>query len=322
MPTGEPDNANLPRWRRAGPPWLLTHDEILVEVQRQIPMDHPDRQLRRWIKQGLLPKPIRQAPRGAKTTGQRSLYPWWLIYVIFALWQAEERQATEEELQTIARQTTETWKGQSEFHLLADRPPETDADSIPPYLQEAIWAFAAQFASDPEHPIVQRAFLEFEMRQGPHTVRITIDPPALSPPIPLAGTAESVGGTSGTLADVSQREEWTAWVPTNRNSMDELITRDEIVDRVRQSGIHVTADDLRYWERQSVLPRAIRRRRGNATYALFPEWYVQLVIWIRAWQQQGMRLREIRPLLRVRAHALLTSDSAIVDGIGIVQRDT
>jgi hypothetical protein len=65
-----------PRWVAAGPPYLLTRDELVDELQKRR-LNVTDRQIRSWVSYGLLPKPILRVPLGAPTgRGQvRALYP-------------------------------------------------------------------------------------------------------------------------------------------------------------------------------------------------------------------------------------------------------
>ncbi len=101
----------------------------------------------------------------------------------------------------------------------------------------------------------------------------------------------------------ANRETWRDWLGPDDPEPDELYTRAEIVDRaneiVRPPGVKpVKAGDLQLWEKIGVLPRAIRRRRGDAQYALYPDWQASLVRQVRQLQREGYSLDEIRPRIR------------------------
>lgn len=70
-----------PRWVKAGPPYLLTRDELVEELEkRQINISA--RQLRSWASYGLLPKTTRRIPPGATDGVARALYQIGIIKII------------------------------------------------------------------------------------------------------------------------------------------------------------------------------------------------------------------------------------------------
>ncbi len=98
---------------------------------------------------------------------------------------------------------------------------------------------------------------------------------------------------------------------------EELFTRDEIVDRanalmgpIRKP---VKASDLQHWESRGIIPRGIRRRRGDAQYALYPEWHAYLVRQIRQLQREGYSLDEIKPRIRSYARMVLAYGRTPID---------
>ena len=117
----------------------------------------------------------------------------------------------------------------------------------------------------------------------------------------------------------TKRETWRDWMGGDQEP-DELFTRAEIVDQANALiGAHskpVSASDLQLWEKLGVLPCAIRRRRGDAQYALYPRWQAYLIRNVRQLQREGYSLEEIKP--RIRAYARMTlgyGRSAIDDEI-------
>jgi DNA-binding transcriptional MerR regulator len=117
----------------------------------------------------------------------------------------------------------------------------------------------------------------------------------------------------------TKRETWADWMGGDQEP-DELFTRAEIVDQantlIGALGKPVSASDLQLWEKLGVCPRPIRRRRGDAQYALYPRWQAYLIRNVRQLQREGYSLEEVRP--RIRAYARMTlgyGRSAIDDEI-------
>ena len=77
-----------------------------------------------------------------------------------------------------------------------------------------------------------------------------------------------------------------------------LLTRDQVVQRLHESGVDVDLGDLRYWEQKGSLPHPIRQRHEGATRAVYPEWYVHLVKLLRQLQAHKRSLNEIGAILR------------------------
>ncbi len=104
------------------------------------------------------------------------------------------------------------------------------------------------------------------------------------------------------------KETWRDWMGPDDPEPEELFTRAEIVDQantlIGALGKPVSASDLQLWEKLGVLPRPIRRRRGDAQYALYPRWQAYLIRNVRQLQREGYALDEIKP--RIRAYARMT----------------
>ncbi len=114
----------------------------------------------------------------------------------------------------------------------------------------------------------------------------------------------------------AERETWQHWWPDEPAEL----TRQEIVDRLRAEGVAVTVQDIANWQRTGVLPRGTSRRTGRALQMLYPVRYLDLLRDLRELQEEGLRLADIGPRLRVkhyrkprtvRGKATVTSTSSV-----------
>ena len=114
------------------------------------------------------------------------------------------------------------------------------------------------------------------------------------------GTAPAPTGrtTKGSTAT------WRDWLPKGAPEPDDLLTREEVLDRLRSWSVEATVNDLRYWEYEGILPRAVKRQHDGAVRAVYPEWFPHLVRHLRDLQAEGLTLNQITP--RLRTHARLT----------------
>jgi hypothetical protein len=80
-------------------------------------------------------------------------------------------------------------------------------------------------------------------------------------------------------------------------SLDELMTRQELVEKLRANGIPVSETDIVFWEKRGVLPRAIRRHRDGAPRALYPKRAYGAIAILRSLQRDGMSLDAITRFL-------------------------
>lgn len=111
-----------------------------------------------------------------------------------------------------------------------------------------------------------------------------------------------------------KRETWRDWLPEVAPDPDELLTRDELIGRLRSWRVDATEADLRYWEYAGVLPRPVRRWHDGAVRALYPDWFPHLVRELRRLQRrEGLTLEEIAPRLRVHARISLALSNNITD---------
>jgi DNA-binding transcriptional MerR regulator len=98
-----------------------------------------------------------------------------------------------------------------------------------------------------------------------------------------------------------KRTTWRDWLPPGAPEPARLLTRDEVVRWLGEAGVAVTANDLRFWEQEGVLPHPVRQGHRGATRAVYPDWIVPLVERLRELQGQGKSLREIARVLRPSA---------------------
>lgn len=110
-------------------------------------------------------------------------------------------------------------------------------------------------------------------------------------------------GQGATRPAKARRETWLDWLPVGTPEPDELLTRAQFLDRLRQRGVDVTESTLLHWERTGALPRAVRRWRGRTPATWYPVWLVPLAARIPGLQADGLELREIGPRLRTHVAA-------------------
>lgn len=101
-----------------------------------------------------------------------------------------------------------------------------------------------------------------------------------------------------TTSPKKERVTWRDWQPPGTPDPDELLTREELVARLNDLAIDITASDLRYWEGLGILPRGIRKRVGRATYVYYPRWLMMSIELLRRLQGYGWSLEKIAPRLR------------------------
>ncbi len=160
-----------PRWKMAGPPYLLTRDELLQEVH-SFGYDLSDRRVRDWATQNIIPRPMHRLPAQATDGIARSLYPAFMVEVIKDLLEAELRDqvTTREALRQMAPQRIQYWQARyGDNPEVKEIPPSTSTFSggatipipisagrlvasgtVSPAparrLQHAVWGYASRFA--------------------------------------------------------------------------------------------------------------------------------------------------------------------------------
>ncbi len=103
----------------------------------------------------------------------------------------------------------------------------------------------------------------------------------------------------------STRETWEDWLPPGASQPLNVITRDELIRRVRETGAELDTRDLIFWETEGVLPRPRKRWHDGAVRALYPEWAIYFVATLRELQSDGHSLREIAATIRRKFHLSL-----------------
>lgn len=93
---------------------------------------------------------------------------------------------------------------------------------------------------------------------------------------------------------------WEQWVREGAPAPvpEDLVTRDELIDLLREFGDQMTTNELRYWEAKGALPRPVRRSHTGTVRALYPMWVIDLVPRVRDLRAQGVPLPEIGEQLR------------------------
>ena len=109
-----------PRWKAAGPPYLLTRDELLSELHK-LGYQMSDRQIRDWVTDKIIPRPTHRLPPGATDGIARALYPAWLLVVITKLLQEIDRGASRAEAQHLAQPLIEQWREHADNLYIIDQ---------------------------------------------------------------------------------------------------------------------------------------------------------------------------------------------------------
>jgi len=79
----------------------------------------------------------------------------------------------------------------------------------------------------------------------------------------------------------------------------DLITRDEVIARLRRRGVKVAARTLAHWESVGATPHPVRRWRDGAPRALYPDWVVDIAIQVPHFlRYEGLTLSEVGDALR------------------------
>jgi DNA-binding transcriptional MerR regulator len=114
--------------------------------------------------------------------------------------------------------------------------------------------------------------------------------------VSLSGVAT---GTSEAFAStlIVNKETWRDWMVEGMEepAKEDLLTRAQFLANLKRfHGVSLTEASLVEWERAGLLPRPVRERHGDATYALYPWWVAHLVTFIRERQEAGWSKAEIK----------------------------
>jgi len=122
--------------------------------------------------------------------------------------------------------------------------------------------------------------------------------PADIPHVYGAIPGASGGPVSASSVERAKKETWADWLPPDAPAPTELMTRDELLTRLREEGLAVSRDNLRDWQSAGVTPYGINRWHEGATRTLYASWVVNVIRTLRAMQADGHKLPEIRDALR------------------------
>jgi hypothetical protein len=97
-----------------------------------------------------------------------------------------------------------------------------------------------------------------------------------------------------------QRETWRDWEPEGTPEPELLLTRDHVLDQLRDEGFIVSRNDMRNWQTAGVIPYGINRWHEGAVRTLYPGWAAPMLRSVRTLQGEGRKLPEIRDRIRAR----------------------
>lgn len=117
--------------------------------------------------------------------------------------------------------------------------------------------------------------------------------------------------TATAPAKAPPKETWRDWMHPDTPEPEPLLTRTEFLDRLHAEGIDVPETSLVYWEKEGILPRAVRRWRDGKPATLYPEWLIPAVNTVRVMQDMGESLPAIRATIRSIYRLPLSEDEQI-----------
>ena len=93
---------------------------------------------------------------------------------------------------------------------------------------------------------------------------------------------------------MSKKITWLDWLPESMTvAPSELMTREDLLDRLYHAGVETSLPNLRRWEYDGVLPAAIRQRHEGASRAVYPPFVFELAYGLRRLQRQGWSVAKI-----------------------------
>ena len=94
------------------------------------------------------------------------------------------------------------------------------------------------------------------------------------------------------------RETWIDWdLPVSEDPAD-LLTRDELLQMLRDQRVLVSRDDLRNWQSAGIIPYPVNRWHDGAVRSLYPHAMATVLRTIRSQQADGHKLPAIRETVR------------------------
>jgi len=106
----------------------------------------------------------------------------------------------------------------------------------------------------------------------------------------------------------ANRETWQdpPWTHPDESPQFNVLTRNQLIERVQENGFEVSTRDLIFWESEGILPRAVKQRHQGATRAVYPHWMTYYVVTLRELQRAGRSLEAIAEELRRPFHRALS----------------
>ena len=91
------------------------------------------------------------------------------------------------------------------------------------------------------------------------------------------------------------KQTWRDWLPAGEPPTpdDELITRGELLARLRDVDVDLTARTLQSWEQLGIMPRPIRLRRDGGNWSFYAPWVVYIGRFAAMLKVQGIPLEAI-----------------------------
>jgi len=93
---------------------------------------------------------------------------------------------------------------------------------------------------------------------------------------------------------------WRDWLPagTATPADDELITRGELLARLKDVGVELTPRTLQTWEQLGIMPRPTRRWHNGANRSFYPAWVVYIGRLADSLKTYGAPIEGIRERIR------------------------
>lgn len=104
-----------------------------------------------------------------------------------------------------------------------------------------------------------------------------------------------------TTATKAKRETWRDWMPGEPPDGMVIMSRDELLDALRDRGIDITPRTLERWQAAGALPYPVRRWHEDAVKATYPGWLVPAIAHLRELQDQSVPVARIAQHMRAWA---------------------
>jgi DNA-binding transcriptional MerR regulator len=103
------------------------------------------------------------------------------------------------------------------------------------------------------------------------------------------------------IAKKGKWETWRDWQPEGTPDPDELLTRDEFIERARNLHLDIEARDILFWQQRGVLPYGVKKHLDGVNRVVYPRWMLMTISLLRALQSFGFPLSEITARLKTTA---------------------